>query len=112
MSEHKVDFASQTWSTPVAGVRMKVHQQDTKQLRLVEFSSEFVEPDWCTCGHIGFILEGHLEIDFNGTVETFGPGDGLFIPPGEKHKHMARVLSGTVRLVLVEENSERNLPVE
>jgi quercetin dioxygenase-like cupin family protein len=34
-------------------------------------------------------------------------GDGIFIPPGEEHKHMLRVLSDRIRLVLVEELLKR-----
>lgn len=44
-----------------------------------------------------------MEINFSGEVVRFGPGDGLFIPAGEENKHMAKVLTETVRLVLVED---------
>jgi ethanolamine utilization protein EutQ (cupin superfamily) len=49
------------------------------------------------------LLEGELEIDFSGTVVTFKPGDGLFIPAGEKGKHMAKALTDVARLLLVED---------
>jgi quercetin dioxygenase-like cupin family protein len=32
----------------------------------------------------------------------FAAGDGVFIPPGEGHRHKAVVVSDVVRLVLVE----------
>ena len=72
-------------------------------MRWVEFSKEFVEPDWCTKGHIGYILEGQIEIDFDGKNEVFGPGDGIFIPAGHEHKHKGRVLTDKVKAILVEE---------
>jgi quercetin dioxygenase-like cupin family protein len=103
MEQYKVDFESMAWETPAVGVKCKAYQQDNKKLRLVEFSREFVEPDWCTKGHIGYILEGKMEIDFDGKVIEFGPGDGIFIPAGEKHKHKGRVLTSTVKAVLVED---------
>ena len=103
MSQHKVDFSSILWESPAAGVRFKVFRQDGRQLRLVEYRREFVEPDWCLKGHIGYVLEGRMEIDFDGVVVEYGPGDGIFIPCGEEHKHKARVLTDVGRVVLVED---------
>jgi quercetin dioxygenase-like cupin family protein len=101
MYPYRIDFESLEWNSPAAGVRVKVHQQDGRQIRLVEFTSEFVEADWCTKGHIGYVLSGRLEIDFNGNTVEFGPGDGLFVAAG--HNHKARVLTDVARLVLVED---------
>ena len=103
MNEYKIDFESIQWDRPSVGVRFKAYEQGGKKLRLVEFSKEFVEPDWCTKGHVGYILQGQMEIDFNGKVILFGPGDGVFIPTGQKHKHKATVLTDTVEAILVEE---------
>ena len=102
MERYRVDFESIPWETPATGVRSKAYEQDTKRLRLVEFSKEFVELDWCVNGHIGLILEGQMEIDFDGKVLVVNPGDGVFIPPGEEHKHKARVLTDRVKAILIE----------
>jgi quercetin dioxygenase-like cupin family protein len=102
MNKYRINFKSMNWETHAAGVRMKVHRGDEMQLRLVEFGKEFVEPDWCKRGHIGYLLEGKLEVNFNGTLEIFEPGDGVFIPPGEEHKHVGRVLTDKVKLIFVE----------
>ncbi|MHC4457649.1 MAG: cupin domain-containing protein, partial [Planctomycetota bacterium] len=64
---------------------------------------EFVEPDWCRKGHIGYILEGQMEIDFDGKVIAFGRGDGVFIPAGKEHKHKGKVLTDKVKVILVED---------
>jgi len=103
MQQYRIDFESIPWEAPLAGVRFKACTQAGKRLRLVEFATDFVEPDWCLNGHTGLILEGQMEIDFNGHIISFGPGDGVFIPPGEEHKHKGRALTDTVRLVLVED---------
>jgi hypothetical protein len=103
MDQYRVDFESIEWQEPAVGVRVRICEKDGRRLRLAEFSREFVEADWCTNGHIGCVLEGRFEIDFNGHVEVLGPGDGLHIPAGDKHKHKARVLSETATLFLVEE---------
>jgi quercetin dioxygenase-like cupin family protein len=100
---YQVLFESLPWVEPAPGLRFKVYRHSGKQLRLAEFAKEFVEPDWCTNGHVGYLLEGQLEIDFGGRTTVFNPGDGILIPPGEEHKHMAKALTDVARLVLVEE---------
>ena len=102
MGQYKIDYESMEWEEPACGVRFKAYEQDGKKLRLVEFSNEFVEPDWCTKGHIGYILEGQMEIDFDGKKEVVGPGDGIFILAGQEHKHKGRVLTDKVKAILVE----------
>jgi len=103
MKSYKIDFESMPWKTPAAGVRFKAYERGSRKLRLAEFTREFVEPDWCTKAHIGYVLQGQMEINFNGNIITFGPGDGIFIPAGEKHKHMAKVLTDFVNVILVED---------
>ena len=103
MEQYRIDFESMEWESPARGVRFKAYEQGGRKLRLVEFAKEFVEPDWCTKGHIGYILEGQMEIDFNGEKKVFSPGDGVFIPAGEKHKHKGRVLTDKVKAILVED---------
>jgi ethanolamine utilization protein EutQ (cupin superfamily) len=102
MEQYKIDFESMSWEEPACGVKFKAYEQNGKKLRFLELSKDFVEPG-CTNGHIGYILEGQIEIDFDGNVIVFGQGDGLFIPAGEKHRHKARVLTDTVKMILVED---------
>ena len=103
MESYRVDFDAVAWQSPAEGVRFKAYEQAGRRLRLAEFGKGFIEPDWCTKGHIGYVLEGRFEIDFDGKTVSFGPGDGVFIPPGEEHKHKATVLSDVARLILVED---------
>ena len=107
--QYKIPFESLTWEVPADGVRFKAYERDGRKLRLVEFSREFVEPDWCTKGHIGYILEGQMELDFDGKVIVFGPGDGVFIPAGREHKHKGRVLTDKVTAILVEDGGIKTL---
>ena len=101
--EYRADFETIPWQSALSGMRYRVCEQDGGRLRVVEYSSNFVEPDWCRNGHVGYVLEGEFEIDFNGRLVRFGAGDGIFIPPGEDHKHMPRILSEIVRVVLFED---------
>jgi ethanolamine utilization protein EutQ (cupin superfamily) len=99
---YKIDFEALDWERPMKGVRSRAIQHEGRQLRLVEYTEE-MEPHWCERGHWGFILEGYFEIKFEGETVLFAPGEGVFIPSGEGHKHMASVLSGPVRAIFVED---------
>ena len=103
MEPCKIDFESIPWENPAPGMRVRTCEQGGKRVRLVEFSREFVEPDWCPKAHIGYVLEGMLEINFAGRLVLFRPTDGLFVPGGEESKHKARALTEITRLLLVED---------
>ena len=100
---YKAEFGPIEWQSPLPGVRFKAFVQGSRRMRLVEYTSDFVEPDWCTKGHIGYVIEGRFEIDFNGRIVQYGPGDGIFIPPGEEHKLKATILSDIAKVFLVED---------
>ncbi len=103
MNQYLIDFQNLKWEKPKDGVRHKVYIKDNHKIRLVEFSEGFFEKDWCTKGHIGYLLKGRLTMDFNGTKILFKEGDGIFIPEGEESKHKAQVANGeTASLILFE----------
>ena len=99
----KVDFDAIEWQPLLPGARAKIHRSGSKQLRLVEFTAEFVEPQWCEKGHIGFVLLGTLEITFRDQVILYSEGSGIFIAPGSASAHKGRAVTPVVRLVLVED---------
>jgi quercetin dioxygenase-like cupin family protein len=105
-SQYKVVFDALEWESPMLGARCKVFRSGTRQIRLVEFTNEFVEPDWCEKGHVGFVIQGELEIDFHGNPVRYPEGSGIFIPPGSGSGHKARSISPAVLLFLVEEFTE------
>ncbi len=102
MEQYKVDFDSMAWQSPLDGLRFKAVKHNGRQLRLVEYRKT-MEPHWCEKGHIGYVLEGRIEIEFNKHLELFNQGDGVFIPAGRKHRHMARILTETVKIIFVED---------
>ncbi len=102
MSIYKVNFANLPWEAPIEGLRFKAFQHRSKQIRLVEYSKE-MPPHWCQKGHIGFVLEGEMEIEFEDETLVYKSGDGIFIPHGNEHKHKAKVISDTVKVIFVED---------
>jgi quercetin dioxygenase-like cupin family protein len=103
MDNPKIDFTTIPWETPLPGARYKAFQKGGRRVRLVEFTKEFVEPDWCSKGHIGYVLEGILEVDFDGRVIQLSEGDGVFIPAEKETRHKASTVTDIVRLILIED---------
>jgi hypothetical protein len=107
MREYLINFQSMNWENPSSGVRYKVFIRDNQRIRLVEFSEEFAEKDWCTKGHVGYVIDGSVSIDFDGKLVNFKSGDGLFIPEGEANKNKGRVAKGEKALVILFEKVRR-----
>ena len=99
----RVDFDRYEWDYTSPGMRVKRALCNGKQLRLVEIGSEFGEPEWCEAGHVGYVLEGELEIHFERVSERLSAGDGLYIVSGREMRHRARAVRGIARLILVED---------
>jgi hypothetical protein len=53
-------------------------------------------------GHIGYVLEGELQISFPDKNLRLSTGDGIFILGGESEKQKASVIGDNATLVLVE----------
>ena len=102
MIPYKTNFKNIEWESMLQGVRHKVFTQGDKQIRLVEYTKE-MPLHWCENGHYGMILEGKFEIEFENEIIVYSKGDGVFIPNGKEHRHRAKVLSDTVKVIFVED---------
>jgi quercetin dioxygenase-like cupin family protein len=100
-----IDFKNMSWESPAAGIRYKSFIKGAQKIRLVEFTEEFRERDWCIKGHVGYILEGSMSIDFDGELIRYGAGDGIFIEEGSRHK--AKVDKGEKALIVLFETEKR-----
>jgi len=67
---------------------------------LVEYTRDMA-PHWCEKGHVGYVLDGEFEVEFERETVVFQAGDGVFIPSGPEHKHMAKTRTDVVRVVFV-----------
>ena len=102
MDKARVDFERLDWQVGPPGVRFKVAVRDDKQLRMVEIEPD-IQQDWCVAGHVGYVLQGKLEIESHDRIERFRAGDGFFIRAGEAERHKPKAVGSIVKLVLVED---------
>ena len=99
---YKADFEAMKWEKPLKGMQCKRVLHHGRQLRLVEYTPE-MEPHWCDKGHVGMVLSGEMEIEFPDDTIHYKTGDGVFLPAGWDHRHRARILTDTVRVIFVED---------
>jgi len=103
MNSIRINFDQIEWDNKSAGMRVKRVTRHGKQLRLVEIGPDSGEANWCEEGHVGYILEGELETNVNGSVERLSAGDALLIPSGKNYRHKSKAVGGCVRLFLFDE---------
>ncbi|MDP5168655.1 MAG: cupin domain-containing protein [Bacteroidia bacterium] len=103
MIDQLIRFEEIPWERPANGVTQKIYATDGQRLRLIRFGDDFVEKKWCMAGHIGFVLSGEMSIDFDGAIQHYRQGDGLWIVAGETSRHKVRIDQGKqVELILFE----------
>jgi quercetin dioxygenase-like cupin family protein len=103
MESQRIAFEEIAWEILPSGVRSKVQSLGNKQLRLLEFGQDLDHPDWCLNGHIGYVLEGEMEVEFENNTLLFKTGDGIFIFAGEANRHRPRAITEKVCLIFVED---------
>jgi glycerol uptake facilitator-like aquaporin/quercetin dioxygenase-like cupin family protein len=100
----RIAFDKMPWTTAPSGVRSKVHESGAHRLRLLEFTPDLKHPHWCQTGHLGYVLEGEMEVAFDGGTIAFQAGDGVAIPAGQAAKHRPFARTDRVRMIFLEEN--------
>ncbi len=101
--KNKIDFELLPWENVTKGLRVKSIIESEKKIRYAEFSQEFAEVDWCLKGHLGYVIEGKLEINFNGNIIQYKDNDGIVIPAGEEYKHKTKVITNKAIVFLIED---------
>lgn len=100
----KIEFQAIDWEQIATGAKQKLCQTQNKTIRLLRLNDSFLEAHWCTKGHIGYVLEGEMTLDFNGNKINYKVGDAFIIKEGEATKHKAIIENNKfVKLLLVEE---------
>lgn len=86
-----IPFEKQPWESVKDGLKQKSYTFKGRRLRILLLGETFKEESWCLNGHVGFVLKGHMRINFNGTVAEYTAGDGLWIEEGEESKHKVMI---------------------
>ena len=104
--DYRLAFDDVKWEPTLDGTaRLKRIVRDGKIFRLVELTPAAEHRHWCEVGHIGMIVEGDLEIDFDGDKINLHAGDAISIPDGANDRHRPRALSDRVVMFLIEDEA-------
>lgn len=99
----KILFKQIPWEVTRPGLKEKVVEHEGHRLRLLHFNEEFKELDWCRNGHIGYVINGSMDVDFGDCRMTYGAGEGIWIEAGEEEKHKVLIAPGQeVEMILFE----------
>jgi len=79
-------FKDIEWDTATVGMSQKTITYEKKTIKLVRFTNEFGEDDWCTKSHKGQIVSGTLRVTFYGKIKNYKTGSQLIISEAESHK--------------------------
>ena len=101
-----IRFDDLPWQTIDPFARQKTIDKGDRVIRLLEFQPGFEEAEFCTKGHIGFVVNGSMQIQFADRIESFRKGDAIYIEAGEEGRHKAVVSAEPVTLLLVEDKVE------
>ena len=104
-AKRRIDFGKLTWRKKSLGAPEKRYTRNGQVLRLVRYTDEFNEVDWCNKGHVGMVLSGRMVIDFGNEKVEYKAGDALFITAGDRDKHKAEIAPGEEATVLLFEDS-------
>ena len=97
---YRIPFPQMAGDSPAPHTTVKAATAGSHRLRVVEFRKGFEDPDWCRLPHTGYVLEGSLRVAFPTEQIVLEPGDGLYIPLGDAHRHKATPLTDHAVLVL------------
>ena len=86
MNDLLIRFKTLPWEKKEVNVKQKSIAFENKTIRLVLFEPFFSEVEWCFKAHIGIVLEGELQIEFDETSKIYKLNDGLLISKGTKHR--------------------------
>ena len=100
-AKRRIDFGKLRWRAKAPGAPEKRYVRNGRVLRLVRFTDQFSETDWCRKGHIGMVLSGRMVIDFGNEKIEFKAGDALFIDAGAGDRHKATIAPGEEATVLL-----------
>ncbi|MFK7757981.1 MAG: hypothetical protein AB8B53_13710 [Flavobacteriales bacterium] len=104
MTNYKIEFENIDWERLSKGAKQKQFQTDKINMRLLRLEDDFNEIEWCKNGHVGYVLNGEMVLDFTGKEEHYKSGDAFIIKSGESNKHKAKIRRGKfVELILVDE---------
>jgi quercetin dioxygenase-like cupin family protein len=105
-TDARVELDAIAWESGATGGRSKTIVRGAQRVRLLELTQGFSEPQWCTHGHAGRVLEGSFTLRTRVGSQPLREGDVFVIEPGDAHAHKAEIGDHGRALLLLFETVE------
>jgi len=98
-----VPFEAEQWLDEAPGVRALIREVEGGRWAIVEYAPGAGRPEWCEVGHVGYVVSGEIEYEFeSGGSITARTGEGFVLPGGDNHRGR-NPGSDTARLLVIDE---------
>lgn len=90
------------WRPDVEGINVRELEVDGRRWALVQYAPGSRRPEWCEDGHLGVVLSGEIEYEFEdgGRPLAARQGDAFTLSTGRGHRGRNRGAVETVLLVI------------
>ena len=105
MSHTKISFDDIPWDQVAPGLRVKQQIHGEKQLRLIEFTSDYDDQNWCSAGHSGYVIAGRLTLAYDDGPVDYAEGDALQIEDGLADRHRTVIKQGERAVLFLVEDA-------
>lgn len=102
--ECQVAFPDLLWADDVPGIRDRASVIDGRRWAVVEYAANARRLEWCLDGHVGFVLVGALEYEFEdgGDPLTLREEDAFCLSTGRAHRGR-NLAEGPTRIFLIDD---------
>jgi quercetin dioxygenase-like cupin family protein len=102
--ECRVPFGEIDWADDVPGIQVREHGVDGRRWAMVEYGAGARREEWCLDGHVGLVLAGSIEYEFDdgGEPLKIGEGEAFCLSTGRGHRGR-NLADGTTRLFLIDD---------
>ncbi len=82
-----IEFESLAWAEEARDIDSRVGTLGGARWAVVRYAPGARRDVWCTEGHRGFVLSGHISYELDGGGRLDVPqGSGFWLPPGSGHR--------------------------
>ncbi len=98
-----VPLDQQPWTKEAAGIRSRARDVAGDRWGIVEYAPGARRDEWCTDGHRGFVIDGHIRYEFDdGTPPLEAATGQAFVLPHDQRHRGTNVADGPTRLFLID----------
>jgi quercetin dioxygenase-like cupin family protein len=88
LADGPVALSALHWRADVEGIRVRELEVDGRRWALVEYAPGAHREEWCQDGHLGVVLSGQIEYEFEdvGSSLSATAGDAFTLSTGRGHR--------------------------